>query len=47
MKGKDEPKFAPGMDDDEELRQDANEEEVEKGDYTEVTTLALDEVDPS
>ncbi|MDP4084154.1 MAG: hypothetical protein Q8934_06010 [Bacillota bacterium] len=42
-----EPTLAPGMDDQEELEQNATEEEVEKGDYTSVTTLSYDEVDPS
>lgn len=42
-----EPKVAPGIDDDEELRQDASKEEIKNEDYTEVTTLSLDEVDPS
>ncbi|WP_456271033.1 hypothetical protein [Bacillus sp. AK031] len=38
---------APGMDDGEELNQDASESEIKKGDFTEVTTLSYDEVDPS
>ncbi|WLD93249.1 hypothetical protein [Alkalihalobacillus sp. AL-G] len=42
----DEPTFAPGMDIDHQLKQDASEEEVKEGDYTEVTTLSLDETDP-
>ncbi len=42
-----ESKIAPGIDDQEELNKDATEEEIEKGDYTEVTTLSYDEVDPS
>jgi len=44
---KDEAKFAPGLDDDEELREKATEEEIKAGDSTEVTHLSYDEVDPS
>lgn len=44
---KDEPTIAPGIDDNEELRQNASKEEIDRGDYTEVTTLSFDEVDPS
>ncbi|WP_169729206.1 hypothetical protein [Fictibacillus gelatini] len=44
---KNEPKYAPGMDDQEELNRDATKEEIKKGDYTEVTTLSYDEVGPS
>lgn len=40
-------KIAPGMNDQEELDQKATQEEIKKGDYTEVTTLSYDEVDPS
>ncbi|MFE8699454.1 hypothetical protein ACFYKX_02325 [Cytobacillus sp. FJAT-54145] len=40
-------KIAPGMDDQEELEQSATDEEIEKGEYTSVTTLSYDEVDPS
>ena len=40
-------KIAPGMDDQEELEQSATEGEIERGDYTSVTTLSYDEVDPS
>lgn len=40
-------KIAPGMNDQEELNLKATREEIEKGDYTEVTTLSYDEVDPS
>jgi hypothetical protein len=36
---------APGIDNDEELEQSATEQEVEQGDYTEVTTLTLDDLD--
>lgn len=41
------PTIAPGMDDQEELEKSATEQEVEKGEYTSVTTLSFDEVDPS
>ncbi|MGZ4161595.1 MAG: hypothetical protein ACXVNF_12490 [Neobacillus sp.] len=41
------PTLAPGMDDQEELNQSATEKEVERGEYTSVTTLSYDEVDPS
>ncbi|WP_200894729.1 hypothetical protein [Bacillus alveayuensis] len=44
---KQEPTIAPGIDDDEELEQNATKEEIARGDYTEVTTLSYDEVDPS
>jgi hypothetical protein len=47
MKKQEEAKVAPGMDDKEELEQDATENEIEKGEYTSVTTLPYDEVDPS
>ncbi|MGC4377434.1 hypothetical protein WD019_10910 [Fictibacillus sp. Mic-4] len=46
-RNEDEPKYAPGMDDQEELNRDATKEEIKKGDYTEVTTLSYDEVGPS
>lgn len=42
-----EPTIATGIDDQEELQQKASEEEVRKGDYTRVTVLSYDEVDPS
>ncbi|MGJ7912733.1 hypothetical protein [Neobacillus sp. LXY-1] len=41
------PSIAPGMDDQEELEKSATEEEMESGEYTSVTTLSYDEVDPS
>lgn len=41
------PTIAPGMDDHEELNQEASKEEISKGDFTQVTTLSYDEVDPS
>lgn len=44
---KQEPTIAPGIDDNEELEQNATKEEIARGDYTEVTTLSYDEVDPS
>lgn len=44
---KKEPTLAPGMDDQEELEQSASKEEIEHGEYTRVTTLSYDEVDPS
>ncbi|EDL66779.1 hypothetical protein [Bacillus sp. SG-1] len=43
----DEATIAPGMDDGAGLNEEATEKEIEKGDYTEVTTLSYDEVDPS
>ncbi|MBT2638025.1 MULTISPECIES: hypothetical protein [unclassified Bacillus (in: firmicutes)] len=42
-----EPTIAPGMDDQEELDMDASKEEKEKGEFTNVYSLSLDEVDPS
>lgn len=44
---KNEPTLAPGLDDQEELEQRASEKEVERGEFTSVTTLSYDEVDPS
>jgi len=44
---KKQPTVAPGMDDQEELNASATEKEVEDGEYTSVTTLSYDEVDPS
>ncbi|UZJ80176.1 hypothetical protein [Fictibacillus sp. KU28468] len=41
------PSVAPGMNDAEELDQEATKEEIESGNYTEVTTMSWDEVDPS
>lgn len=46
-KRREDPTVAPGMDDHEELNQDASNEEIKKDDYTEVTTLSYDEVNPS
>jgi hypothetical protein len=44
---KKEPTMAPGIDDREELNQEASAQEKEKGEYTSVTSLILDEADPS
>ncbi|WP_442593957.1 hypothetical protein [Neobacillus sp. D3-1R] len=41
------PTVAPGMNDQEELEESATKQEIEKGEYTSVTTLSYDEVDPS
>jgi hypothetical protein len=41
------PTLAPGMNDQDELEQNATENEVKKGEYTRVTTLSYDEVDVS
>ncbi|QOR65056.1 hypothetical protein IM538_14550 [Cytobacillus suaedae] len=41
------PSVAPGIDDDEELERSASKQEREKGEYTHVTKLSYDEVDPS
>ena len=46
-KNQNEPTVAPGMDDSEELEKQATKEEVERGEFTSVTTLSFDEVDPS
>jgi len=43
----DEPTVAPGMDDSEELNEEASNQDLVNGDYTEVTVLSNDEVDPS
>lgn len=51
LKGKEsektEPSLAPGMSDHEKLEQSAASSEVEKGEFTKVTALSYDEVDPS
>lgn len=39
-----EPTIANGMDDQEELERNATKKEIERGDYTSVTTLSFDEV---
>lgn len=41
------PIIAEGMNTEDELQQDASSEEISKGEYTNVTTLSLDENDPS
>ncbi|WP_246944661.1 hypothetical protein [Bacillus pinisoli] len=41
------PTIAEGIDTEDELNRDATNEEVDHGEYTEVTTLSLDENDPS
>jgi hypothetical protein len=41
------PTVAPGMDDTEELNQEATDQEVDNSEFTEVTVLSNDEVDPS
>ena len=46
-KRKQEPTVAPGLDDREELEQRASEDEIRAGEYTDVTSLSWDEVDPS
>lgn len=38
---------APGFDYEDRINESATEEEIEKGESTSVTTLSLDEVDPS
>jgi hypothetical protein len=43
----DEPTLAEGMDTEDELNKSATPEEIEKGEYTSVTTLSWDENDPS
>ncbi|USK33196.1 hypothetical protein [Bacillus sp. V2I10] len=43
----DEQTLAEGINTEDELNRDATEEEIDKGDYTKVTTLSLDENDPS
>ena len=42
-----EPKIAPGLDDQDELEKDATLNEIEKGESTSVYTFSYDEVDPS
>lgn len=41
------PKIAPGMNDQDELEQNATRDEVQKGKFTPVIKLSYDEVDPS
>lgn len=42
-----EPTIASGMDDQKELEESATKNEVAEGEYTEVTHLSYDEVEPS
>jgi hypothetical protein len=42
-----EPIIAPGLDDQDELEQEATQSEIEKGEFTPVYTVSYDEVDPS
>jgi hypothetical protein len=44
---KDDATIAVGMDTETDLQEEATMEEIEKGDYTQVTTLSYDETDPS
>ncbi|WP_445614167.1 hypothetical protein [Geobacillus sp. YF-1] len=44
---RDVPTVALGIDDDEELNEPATKEEIERGDYTRVVTLAWDETEPA
>ncbi|EPR26423.1 hypothetical protein I656_03946 [Geobacillus sp. WSUCF1] len=44
---RDMPMVVPGIDDDEELNERATKEEIERGEYTKVVTLAWDESEPS
>lgn len=46
MADKKNPRIANGIDNDEELEQKATKAEVKKGEYTKVTKLSFDEVDP-
>jgi hypothetical protein len=41
------PTIAEGMNTEDDLNRSATSEEVEEGEYTSVTTLSLDENDPS
>lgn len=41
------PMFAPGMDDEKELNQDATKAEIACGEYTKVYKLSFDEVESS
>ncbi|WP_374722813.1 hypothetical protein [Peribacillus tepidiphilus] len=41
------PTIAEGINTEDELKKSATKEEIEKGEYTRVTTLSLDENDPS
>lgn len=46
-KNMNEPTIAPGLDDQNELEQNATQNEIKKGESTSVYTLSYDEVDPS
>jgi hypothetical protein len=46
-KNMNEPTIAPGLDDQNELKQDATQNEIKKGESTSVYTFSYDEVDPS
>ena len=46
-KSNDEPTIAEGINTEDELKRDATETEIDKGEYTKVTSLSLDENDPS
>lgn len=41
------PQLAPGIDDDEELNEEATKQEIKQGDSTRVFTFSYDEVNPS
>ena len=41
-----EPKFAPGIDEEKAVYQDATKEDIKKGNTTKVTRVFLDENDP-
>ncbi|MFK2824671.1 hypothetical protein QYG89_03020 [Bacillus sp. B190/17] len=42
-----EPIIAEGIDTEDQLKEKATQEEISRGEYTEVITLSLDENDPS
>lgn len=44
---KNNPKYAPGLDDEKVIFQDASKEDIEKGNTTKVTRVYLDEHEPS
>ena len=46
-KRRNEPKVAPGIDDEDSYGEEATQSEIDKGDYTTVTRLIYDEYDPS
>lgn len=47
IRSADEKTLAEGINTEDELNRNATEEEIDNGDYTKVTTLSLDENDPS